>query len=110
MELMIIILHREEYLETILSALAELEVSDAVIQDSERLGDYLADQVPIFAGLRQMIGEKRVACKTIMALVDQKDFLQKFNKLLAEERIDFTQGDIGSIAIVGVNKVIKPTD
>lgn len=110
MELMVVILYKEEYFETILSALAELEVSDAIIQDSERLGDYLAHQVPIFAGLRQMIGEKRVACKTIMALIDQKDFLQKFNKLLAEEKIDFTQNGTGSIAIVPVSKVIKSKD
>ncbi|RKY33112.1 MAG: hypothetical protein DRP74_00985 [Candidatus Omnitrophota bacterium] len=107
MELMVIVLNKEEYLEPILSILAELEISDAIIQDGERLGDYLAHEVPIFAGLRQMIGEKRAACKTILALIDQKDFLAQFNKLLTEEKIDFTQEGVGSIAIVAVNKVIK---
>jgi hypothetical protein len=110
MELMVIVLNKEEYLETILSALAELEISDAIIQDGERLGDFLAHEVPIFAGLRQMVGEKRIACKVILSLIDQKDFLPKFNKLLTEEKIDFTQEGVGSIVIVPVNKVIKPTE
>ena len=107
MELMIIILNKEEYLETILSVLAELEISDAVIQDGERLGSYLAHEVPIFAGLRQMMGEKRGACKTILAFIDQKDFAEKFNKLLSEENIDFSKGDVGSIAIVPVLTIIS---
>jgi len=110
MELMVIMLNKEEYLESILSILAELEISDAVIQHGERLGDYLAHEVPIFAGLRQLIGEKRVACKTILALIDQKDFLPEFNKLLAEEKIDFTQEGVGSIAVVPVNKIVKSKD
>ena len=110
MEMMVIILNKEEHLETMLSILAELEVCDAVIQDGERLGDFLAHEVPIFAGLRQMIGEKRVACKTILALIEEKDFLPKFNKLLAEEKLDFAQEGVGTIAIIPVNKVIKPKE
>ena len=106
MELMLIILNKEEYLETILSALAELEVTDAVIQDGEKLGSYLAHEVPIFAGLRKLMGEKRIACKTIISLIDQKDFLDSFEKLLAEENIDFVKEDIGSIAILPVTKII----
>ncbi len=59
MELMFVVLNKEEYLDTVLAALAELEVHDAVIQDGEKLGSYLAHEVPIFAGLRQLIGEKK---------------------------------------------------
>jgi len=106
MELMLIVLNKEEYLETILSALAELEVNDAVIQDGEKLGSYLAHEIPIFAGLKQLIGENRVACKIIIAFTDQKDFLEQFNKLLSQENIDFTKDDAGSIAIMPITKTI----
>jgi len=106
MEMMVIILNREEYLESILSALAELEIEDAVIQDSEKLGSFLAHEIPIFAGLRQMMGEKRTACKTVLAIIEQDGFLEKFNKLLMEEEIDFSNKEIGSIVMLPVTKAI----
>ena len=106
MELMFVVLNKEEYLDTVLAALAELEVHDAVIQDGEKLGSYLAHEVPIFAGLRQLIGEKRTSCKTVLVLVNHEDFLEQFNKLLLEEDIDFTKDDVGSIAIMPVTRII----
>ena len=109
MELLFIVLNKEEYLEDILSILVELGVSGATIMDSEGLGRFLADHVPIFAGLRQLMGERKTPSKTIFALVDGKGFVGKLQKLLKEEDIDFTRPGTGIIFSVPVNDVIKPT-
>jgi hypothetical protein len=108
MELLIIVLNKEEHLEEILSILVELEVSGATILDSEGLGHFLAYEVPIFAGLRQLVGEKKTANRTILALVERKNFLPKFKKLLAEENIDFTQPGMGIIVTIPVNDAVIP--
>ena len=110
MNLIAIILNREEYLETILSAFAELEVMDVTFFDGERLGMFLAHQVPIFAGLRQMVGEKKSLCKIVIALLEKRELLDKFVNLLREENIDFSTDNIGSIIVLPVNEVIRSSD
>lgn len=107
MELLMIVLNKEEYFEQILSMLVELEVSGATILDSEGLGHFLAYEVPIFAGLRQLVGEKKTASKTILALIEEKKFLSKFKKMLAAEKIDFTSPGTGIIVTLPINEAIK---
>lgn len=107
MELLIIVLNKEEYFEKILSILVELGISGATILDSEGLGHFLAYEVPIFAGLRQLVGEKKTASRTILALIEDKDFLSRFKEILAAEKIDFTQRGTGIIITLPVNEVIK---
>lgn len=101
-------LNKEEYLEDILSALVEFGVSEATIVDSEGSGHFLAYHVPIFAGLRQLMGERKTPSKTIFAIVENEDFIAKLQKLLKQENIDFTEPGTGTIFTLPVNKVIKP--
>ena len=107
MELLICVVNKEEYFEKILSILVELEISGATILDSEGLGHFLAYEVPIFAGLKQMVGEKKSPNRTILAVIDSQDLLPKLKKVLAEEDIDFTQPNTGILMTVPVNEVIK---
>ncbi len=108
MELLIIILNKEEYFEKILSILVESGARGATIYESEGLGHFLAYEVPIFAGLRKFIGEGKSRNRTIMAVLDNKEIFPKFKKLIAEENIDFTVPGTGIVVTVPVNKVIKP--
>ena len=107
MELLIIVLNKTEYLEKLLSILIEAGVSGANISESEGVGNYLAFEVPIFAGLRQFFQEGKSVNKTIMAVLEDKDTYLKLKKLLAAENIDFTQPGVGIIIKVPVNEVIK---
>jgi nitrogen regulatory protein P-II 1 len=110
MELLMIILNREEHLETILSILVELEVSGATILNSEGLGHFLAYEVPIFAGLRHLVGERKTENKMILALVENKEFFAEFKKMLAAEKIDFTEPGTGVILTIPVNQAVKSED
>jgi len=108
MELLVIILNKEEYLEKILSILVELEVPGATILDSQGLGHFLAYEIPIFAGLRKLVGEEKSANRTILAAVKDNNFLSKFKKILAEEEIDFSKENTGVIMTLPVNDCVLP--
>jgi nitrogen regulatory protein P-II 1 len=108
MELLIIVLNREEYFEKVVSILVESGVSGATLYESEGLGHFLAYEVPIFAGLRKFIGEGKSRNRTIIAVLHDKETFPRFEKLLAEEHIDFTVPGTGIIVTVPVNKVIGP--
>ena len=108
MEFLIIVLNRDDYLGKILSIMVEAGAEGATILESEGLGHFLAYEIPIFAGLRQLIGEKKAANKTIIALV-KKGFLDEFQQILKSEGIDFSQGNIGVIAVLPVTQAVFPS-
>lgn len=107
MELLIVILNREEYFEKIISIFVEAGAIGATILNSEGLGHFLAYEVPIFAGLRKLVGEKKSANKTILAVLKDKSVFSRFKRLLAEEEIDFTKEGVGVVVTVPVDSVIK---
>ena len=55
MRLLVAILHREDLLDEVLSALVELEESDAVVVESRSGLELLERDLPIFAGLRSLV-------------------------------------------------------
>lgn len=107
MQLLIIVLNKEEYLEKLMSLLVEAGISGATISDSQGIGHYLAYEVPIFAGLRQMMGEGKTVNKTILALLNDDKTFAQFKELLIEEDIDFTKPGVGVVVTVPVNEAIK---
>ncbi len=107
MLLVLIFLHREEYLEDILTILVELGVQSTTIVDSHSLGEFLAFEVPIFAGLRQLMGEKRAPSKTIIALLEDPDHFSQLQNLLSEQEIDFTAPGTGTLVAVPTVEVIR---
>lgn len=55
MQLLVVVLHREDLLDEVLSALVELEEPDAVVVESRSGLELLERDLPIFAGLRSLI-------------------------------------------------------
>jgi hypothetical protein len=53
--LLVAVLHREDLLDDVLSALVELEEPDAVVVESRNGLELLERDLPIFAGLRSLI-------------------------------------------------------
>lgn len=107
MQLLIIVLNKEEYLEKLMSLLVESGISGATISDSQGIGHYLAYEVPIFAGLRQMMGEGKTVNKTILAVLDNEKAFGELKELLVEEDIDFTKPGVGIVVTVPINEIIK---
>ena len=77
MELLVIVLNKTEFLNDLLSLMVEAGITHSTILDSEGMGHHLAYEIPIFAGLRQLIGETKAHNKTILALVDSREIIKK---------------------------------
>ncbi len=105
MELLMIILNKEEHLEKITSIITEIGVNAASILESEGVGHFLAFEVPIFAGLRHMMGERKTANRIILGLIE-KDLISNFKKMLLREKIDFNDPDVGIAITLPINSVM----
>ncbi len=71
MTLSILILNKEEFLETLLEGYIEIGISGATIIDSIGMGHILSSEVPIFAGLRFMFAGSRPYNKTIISVITE---------------------------------------
>jgi len=107
MELLVVVLNRVELLNDLLSVLVEAGITRATVFDSEGMGHHLAYEVPIFAGLRKMLGEAGAHNKTIFALIDDKKLVGQLKKLLKEVNIDFTRPGNGIMFTLPVGNVVK---
>ena len=76
MQLLILILNQEECLDDVLSAFVELGITEATIVDSAGMGEVLVHDVPIFAGLRHLLGGERPYNKTIFAVIEDEEFTE----------------------------------
>lgn len=72
MKLSVLVLNKEEYLETLLEGYIEIGISGATIIDSIGMGHILSSEVPIFAGLRFMFSGSRPYNKTILSVVNEE--------------------------------------
>ncbi len=72
MELFFLILNKEEYLEEIMEMFLELDIRGATVIDSVGMGRILAYEVPIFAGMRDLLPGSRPFNKTILTIVPKE--------------------------------------
>jgi len=69
MQLLVLILNREEKLEEILTYFLEEGVTGATVLESEGMGRILSQEVPIFAGFRDLFGPSKPLNRTIVSVV-----------------------------------------
>ena len=73
MQLLLVILHREELLDDVLSLLVELELPDAVVVESRSGLELLERDLPIFAGLRSLIPAGIDFCRLVVCLAEDDE-------------------------------------
>lgn len=72
MLLFFLVLNKEEHLKEVLEAFIELDIRGATIIDSVGMGRILTYEVPIFAGLRELLPGSRPFNKTIFSIITEK--------------------------------------
>jgi hypothetical protein len=70
-QLLVVVLHREELLDDVLSALVELELPDAVVVESRTSLELLERDLPIFAGIRSLIPGGIDFSRLVLCLVER---------------------------------------
>jgi hypothetical protein len=71
--LLVAVLHREDLLDEVLSALVELEEPDAVVVESRSGLELLERDLPIFAGLRSLIPSGIDFSSLVICLIEDDD-------------------------------------
>lgn len=107
MELLILILNKEELLNDVLSAFVEAGITKGTIIHSEGMGGILAYDIPVFAGLRQLMGNSKKHNKTILALIKDSSVIPELKKILLDTGIDFSQPGTGIMFSVPVKDVMN---
>jgi hypothetical protein len=72
MKLAVLILNKEEELETLLEGFIEIGITGATIIDSIGMGHILSSDIPIFAGLKFMFAGHKPYNKTILSIIEEK--------------------------------------
>ena len=95
--------NKEELLEEVLKAFIEAGISEATILDSERLGGFLAYEVPLFAGFKDFLAGNKPYNRTIFSLVKNEDTVKKLEKLIENVCGSFSERRIGILFSVPVD-------
>ena len=101
------ILNKEELLNDVLSAFVEAGITKGTIIHSEGMGSVLAYDIPVFAGLRQLMGDSKKANKTILAMVKDESAISELKKILADAGVDFSKPGTGILFSVPVTDVLS---
>jgi len=105
MQLLLIILYRSDLLDEVLSALVELEILHAVVLDGTSMERVLAEDIPIFAGLWQSLGDGSASARIIWAPIGAMDVSHKLVPYLKELGADFTDAEVGHLYTIPVREL-----
>ena len=108
MQILLIILYRESLLDDVLATLVEMEITGAVVLDGTSMERVLSEDVPIFAGLWETLGNGGGQIKTILAPICDRSLIEPLVRLLKEAGADFTDSEIGRIYSVPVDSWGEP--
>lgn len=72
LKLLVIILNEDEYIDELLEAFVELDVRGATVIDSVGMGKIISQNIPIFGGLRSLMGGSKPYNKTIFTVVREE--------------------------------------
>ena len=71
MRLLVAVIHDAERLDEVLSGFLELGITGATILNSEGMGSMLSQDIPIFAGLRTLVGAARPQNRLILSVISR---------------------------------------
>ncbi|MDX9754995.1 MAG: hypothetical protein RBU29_13610 [bacterium] len=106
MQVLFIILNREDYVDDVLAELLELEITGATVLEGVAMERVLAKDVPIFAGLLQTTRGSRSYNKNIIALIPDRSVVDQLVQILREMDIDFSDPAVGAMFTVPIDFVL----
>jgi len=106
LELLIIVLNNEEYLDEILTLMIAQEIIGIGILESTRVEQTLSAHIPIFAGLFKTMSDMRPFQKIILGLAPSKKNILLFTKELKKSNIDFSNLENGFLLSITLSSYL----
>ncbi|MCP4220734.1 MAG: hypothetical protein GY765_39265 [bacterium] len=94
-KLLICIIEKEEKLEEVLEVFVEEGITSASILDVRGMFEYLADEIPLFAGFRDLIDNPSSSNKMILSIRKDREDVERAMNLVEEVCGSFTQPNTG---------------
>ena len=110
MRLLIIVIYDSSQLQDILTALIKLDVRNAISIDSEGLTHVLAQEVPIFAGLRHLVTTPKSPCKTVLGITDDAEIISKLDRTLKAIGVELTKPETGYAMVLPIEGLLESRD
>ncbi len=101
-----VIIHDEDMTNDVLSALAELGVTNGTISECTSIARKIAYEMPVFAGFGYLSEEKSTKTYCIESIINNKDVGNKLYQLLKENDINLNNPNTGYIKLAPVDTII----
>lgn len=101
MKLLYITLYDDAYLDDIIEALVEVEITVANVMEGQDLFKLLSDDIPIFSGLLRGLKAIKPSVRNVIAIFEQISQIDDFIKILKSDGIDFEEG-FGSLSVIPI--------
>lgn len=105
-QLLIAVINQEEKLDEILSGFLELGVTGATLINSEGMGRFVAHDIPIFAGLVDLVARSRPRNYTIFSVIREEDKVDAVISLLQKICGNLDDPATGIVCTVPVGRVV----
>ena len=103
MKLIVFVLNKEELLDQVLQAYAEVGISGGTILDSEGMGRFLTFEVPLFADFKEFMRGNKPYNKTIFSVVRDESVIPRLHAILDEICGDLTGPGTGILFSIPVD-------
>lgn len=84
LELLVCVLNEPDYLNEVLTAFVEAEVTTSTVIESQGMARILSQDVPIFAGFRHLFAGSKPFNHTIFAVVNDHDITERVIRLVRD--------------------------
>lgn len=75
--LLVCIIEKDDHLDDVLEALVEEGITGATILNTRGMFEYLADEIPLFAGFRNLIEDHNPTNKMVMSVIRDEEKLKR---------------------------------
>lgn len=106
MHVLFLVLNKKEQVKPVLRALMDSGVSGATIMQSTGMGRTLAEEIPVFGGLRQALNGDTVGNSTIFSVIEDGRVLETAIERITEIVGDLEKPGTGILFTVPVDRVI----
>ncbi len=105
MQLLVIVIEREEHLRPILDEFFEAKLPGATVLDSMGLGHMIADHIPLFSHFAELSKGDVIHNKTIFTVIEEEEELEQAIEIVERIAGDLREPETGMLFTLPVNRV-----
>ncbi len=104
-KLLVCIIEKEEKLEEVLEGLVEIGITGATIVDVRGMFEFLADEIPLFAGFRSLIEDRNPTNKMIMSVIKDENKVKEAMDAIEEIYGSFSNPNTGIMFALDISNI-----